>query len=93
MKPSKDHSIASEPHLQGPQKKRAVDPMIDPPAGFDIPAPVFSNQSLDHIDYSVFDEPGVAGMVGKSEPHQLTYANWLSANIARWSQMRSGASR
>ena len=91
MKPSKDHSVFSEPHLQAPQKHGDIDPIVDPPAGFNVPAPVFSNQSMDHVDYSVYDEPGVAGMIGKAEPHALTYANWLTANMAGWSQSKAWA--
>ena len=91
MKPSKDHSVFNEPHLQAPQKHGDIDPIVDPPAGFNVPAPVFSNQSMDHVDYSVYDEPGVAGMIGKAEPHALTYANWLIANMAGWSQSKAWA--
>jgi hypothetical protein len=46
---------------------------------------------LEHVDYSVFDEPGVAGLVGKTAPDALTYSNWLTANMAQWSQTRAWA--
>ena len=90
MTPSKDPSIENEPHFQRrnqPEPKPAKPgPASDAPDGLHVPAPVFSKHSNEHIDYSVWDEPGVSGMVGKPSPDALTYDNWLRDKQAQWSQ-------